>query len=124
MTTGGWPGARRRPREAAPMRRRGAGPGAAAPVIDPAVREYRPDTVPMAVGTRTLVRLRLWGLPLRAPSVVTAWEPGRHMAMASERPSRPVRVLATHEFAARPGDRCRYTWSVTVQARGRVGRVA
>lgn len=85
---------------------------ATATVIDPAIREYRPDTVPMSLGTRTLVRFRMWGLPVRAESVVRDWEPGTRMVMESERPSRPVRVTATHSFEALADDRSAYTWSV------------
>lgn len=97
---------------------------ATARVIDPAIREYRPDTVPMGVGTRTAVRFRMCGLPLRAVSVVREWEPGVHMVMASERPARPVRVTATHRFEALGDDRCRYTWEVRCEPAGPLGSVA
>jgi hypothetical protein len=97
---------------------------ATARVIDPAIREYRPDAVPMGVGTRTAVRMRMWGVPVRAVSVVTEWEPGRRMVMASERPSRPVRVTATHRFEALDDDRCRYTWVVAVTPTAPLGSLA
>jgi hypothetical protein len=85
-----------------------------ATVIDPAIREYRPDALPMRVGTRTTIRMRMWGLPLRAVSVVQAWEPGVRMVMANERPARPVRIVARHRFAAAGADRCTYTWEIEV----------
>jgi ligand-binding SRPBCC domain-containing protein len=91
-------------------------------LIDPAIREYRPDTVPLRVGTRIRIRLRLWGLPVRAESVVRAWDEGRRMVMESVRPSWPVRVVATHSFAP-DGEGCTYTWAVEVVPAGRLGRV-
>jgi hypothetical protein len=101
-----------------------------ATVIDPAVREYRPDTVPMGEGTRIAIRLRMWGLPWRGESVVRAWEPDRSMVMESVRPARPVRIVATHRFeparsraASGPVDdqRCTYTWEVRVVPSGPPG---
>ncbi len=69
-----------------------------APVIDPAVREYTPDSLPLRVGTRNLIRFRMWGVPVRAVSVVREWEPGRRMVMENVQPSWPVRAVATHTF--------------------------
>ena len=94
---------------------------ATAPVIDPAVREYRPDELPMRVGTRNLIRFRMWGLPVRAVSVVREWEPGRRMVMEGIEPTRPIRALATHTFEP-DGDGCTYTWAMTFEAIGLVGR--
>ena len=82
-----------------------------APVIDPAVREYRPDHLPMAVGTRNLIRLRMWGIPLRVVSVVRDWEEGHRMVMENVKPRRPVTVTATHIFEP-DGDACSYTWAM------------
>jgi hypothetical protein len=83
-------------------------------IIDPAIRDYRPNETPMRLGTRTFVRLQLWGLPLSATSVVTAWEPGRVMAFTSVSPRRPVRVDARHEFEpdSAVGSTCTYTWAI------------
>jgi hypothetical protein len=93
-------------------------------VIDPAVREYRPDALPMGLGTRTAVRFRMWGVPVRARSVVTAWEPGVRMAMESERPARPVRVVAHHDFAPTGSASCAYTWQIEVVPTGPFGSLA
>jgi hypothetical protein len=49
---------------------------ATAKVIDPAILEYRPDPLPMRLGTRNAIRLRMWGVPLRATSIVQEWQPG------------------------------------------------
>ena len=95
-----------------------------ASLIDPAVREYTPDVLPMGVGTRNRIRLRLWGLSMRAESVVVAWEPGRRMVMTSDRPSRPVRVVATHGFDPDGPDRCTYTWQIELEPIGPFGRIA
>jgi Polyketide cyclase / dehydrase and lipid transport len=83
-----------------------------APVIDPAISEYVPDSRPMREGTRNRIRFRLWGLPVRAVSVVRVWEPGHRMVMANERPARPVRAVATHLFDPDGPDRCTYTWQI------------
>lgn len=91
-----------------------------APIIDPAVREYRPDQVPMRVGTRNLIRFRMWGLPVRAVSVVREWEPGRRMVMENVQPERPIRAVATHTFDP-DGDGCTYTWAMTFAPRGLLG---
>jgi hypothetical protein len=95
-----------------------------ATVIDPAIREYRPDTLPMRSGTRNVIRMRMWGLPVRAVSVVKEWEPGARMVMENERPSWPVRVVATHRFEPAGTDRCAYTWAIDLHPVGPLGRVA
>jgi hypothetical protein len=92
-------------------------------LIDPSVREYRPDTLPMDVGTVNLVRFRMFGLPVRATSVVRAWEPGRLMRMESTRPARPVRVVAEHIFEPDDGG-CTYTWAIDCRPVGLLGRPA
>jgi hypothetical protein len=94
-------------------------------LIDPAIREYRPDTVPMREGTTTLIRFRMFGLPVRATSVVRAWEPGRRMVMENTRPSRPVRVTGEHRFEPDDdGDGCTYTWAIDCAPVGLLGRPA
>jgi hypothetical protein len=95
-----------------------------ATVIDPAVREYTPDSLPMGLGTRNRIRFRLWGLPVRAESVVRVWEPGHLMVMANERPARPVRVVATHRFEPDGADRCTYTWQVDFEPTALLGGLA
>jgi Polyketide cyclase / dehydrase and lipid transport len=88
-----------------------------ASVIDPAVREYRPDTTPMALGTRNHIRFKMWGLPLTVTSLVTAWEPGSRMMLENVKPSRPTRAIATHSFE--PADSgCRHTWSMEMVRTG------
>jgi hypothetical protein len=93
-------------------------------VIDPAIREYRPDTTPMHEGTRNLIRMRMWGLPVRATSVVREWEPGRRMVMENIKPSRPVRAVATHSFMPDGDAACTYTWTVDVIPSGPFGALA
>ena len=92
-------------------------------VIDPAIRSYEPDEVPMRVGTTIAIRLAFLGVPVRATSVVEAWEPGRRMAFRQVRPARPVRVAGEHRFEPAPGG-CTYTWTITVEPVGVVGRAA
>ena len=92
-------------------------------VIDPAVREYKPDSIPMRQGTRNLIRFRMWGIPLRVVSVVREWEPGSRMVMENVKPSWPVRAIATHSFAP-DGDACTYTWAMEFHSSGQLGALA
>jgi hypothetical protein len=92
-------------------------------VIDPAVREYTPDSLPMRVGTRNVIRFKMWGLPVRVVSLVREWEPGRRMVMENVEPSRPVRADATHSFEP-DGAGCTYTWEIEFLSSGPVGAVA
>jgi hypothetical protein len=93
-------------------------------VIDPAVIEYAPDSLPMSEGTRNRIRFRLWGLPVRAESVVVTWEPGRLMVMRNERPSRPVQATATHRFEPDGPQRCTYTWQIDFAPTAPLGLLA
>lgn len=95
---------------------------ATAPVIDPAVREYSPDSVPMRKGTRNLIRFTMWGIPVRATSIVREWETGRRMVMENVKPSWPVRAVATHSFKP-DGEACTYTWAMEFQPSGPLGTV-
>ncbi|MFP5579828.1 MAG: SRPBCC family protein [Acidimicrobiia bacterium] len=98
-----------------------ADPSTAA-IIDPAVLEYRPNTDPMALGTRNEIRFKMWGVPLNVTSVVTEWEPGRRMMLENVKPSRPTRAIATHAFEP-TGSGCRYTWSMEMVPTGPGGRL-
>jgi hypothetical protein len=60
-----------------------------APVVDPAVIFYEPDTTPMAVGTRNKIRFRMFGMRLTMYSQVKEWEPGRRMVIESSSPRGP-----------------------------------
>ena len=102
-----------------------------ATVIDPAVRLYQPDRVPMDVGTTIEIRFRMWGVPVRATSVVHAWEPGRRMVMENVKPARPVRVTAEHRFDGNGNDHgngvsetSTYTWTIECRPVGVLGRPA
>lgn len=91
-------------------------------VIDPAVRRYEPEALPMAVGTRIRIAMTVFHLPLRAESVVVAWEPHRRMAMEATRPRWPVLVEAEHTFEP-SANGCRYRWSLAATATGWPGRL-
>jgi ligand-binding SRPBCC domain-containing protein len=91
-------------------------------VIDPAVREYTPDSLPMRQGTRNLIRFRMWGVPLRVVSVVKEWQQGRRMVMENVEPSWPVRAIATHSFAP-DGEACTYTWAMEFRSSGPLGAI-
>jgi hypothetical protein len=91
-----------------------------ASVIDPAVREYTPDQLPMRVGTNNVIRFRMYGVPVRAVSVVREWEPGRRMVMENVKPARPVRAIATHTFQP-DGNSCVYTWAMEFRSSGPLG---
>lgn len=91
-----------------------------APVIDPAVISYEPDTVPMRVGTHNKIRTRMYGIPVNMESEVTEWEEGRRMVMQSVKPARPVFAIATHVFEPHP-EGTRYTWSMQMLPTGPAG---
>ena len=96
---------------------------ATAPIIDPAVISYEPDSLPMRAGTTNTVRVRLFGLPMTMVSRTMEWEEGRRMVLESIRPARPVRGRATHLFEPHP-EGVRYTWSMEMTPVGPGGRVA
>ncbi|HMR96685.1 MAG TPA: SRPBCC family protein [Microthrixaceae bacterium] len=93
-------------------------------VIDPAVTEYTPDSLPMQQGTRNVIRFRMWGIPLRVVSVVKEWQQGRRMVMENVKPSWPVRAIATHSFVS-DGDACTctYTWAMEFRSSGPLGAI-
>ncbi len=93
-----------------------------APVIDPAVLSYVPDSLPMRAGTRNTIRVRMYGVPVTMVSVTREWDEGRRMVMESVRPARPVRGTATHLFEPHP-DGTRYTWSMEMTPTGPGGRL-
>ena len=82
-----------------------------APIIDPGVREWRPDREPVGIGTRFTIRARLGMLPIRGTSEVIEWDPPRRATFVSVRGAGPMRMTATHTFAP-DGDRTDYTWSI------------
>ncbi len=88
-----------------------------APVIDPAVISYQPDSLPMRAGTRNSIRVRMYGIPMTMVSVTREWEEGRRMVLESVRPSRPVRGVATHLFEPIQ-EGTRYTWAMEMTPTG------
>ena len=85
-----------------------------APIIDPAVREWRPDRMPVDVGTRFSIRGRLGSIPFRATSEVVHWDPPRLGVFRSVRPARPMHMRATHELAP-DGDGTAYRWAIEIE---------
>ncbi len=83
-----------------------------APLIDPAVRQWRPDSRPIGVGTRFAIRGRLGRVPIRGTSEVAAWDPPTLAEFRSVAPTWPFRVTAQHRFAARADSGTDYTWSM------------
>ena len=86
-----------------------ADPGTAT-VIDPMIVHYRPDRVPMGVGTRVDLRVRTLGVAVSLASEVVVWEPAQRMVFRSTAPARPIDIVAEHRFEADPLG-TRYTWS-------------
>ena len=84
-----------------------------APLIDPGVRTWQPDTEPPGVGTRYAIRGRLGGVPFRATSEVVTWELNRRAVFRSVKPAWPLRMVATHTFEP-VGANTRYTWRIDV----------
>ena len=84
-----------------------------APIIDPGVRVWQPDSDPPAVGTRYAIRGRLGGVPFRATSEVVIWELNRRAVFRNVKPSWPLRMVATHTLEPLEST-TRYTWRVDV----------
>jgi carbon monoxide dehydrogenase subunit G len=82
-----------------------------APIIDPGVREWRPDREPIDVGTRFTIRARLGIIPIRGMSEVTRWEPKHIATFHSVKGAGPMKMTATHTFEP-DGDGTRYTWAI------------
>ena len=82
-----------------------------APKIDPAVKQWTPDSEPIDVGTRFTIRGRLGIVPIRGVSEAVQWEPPNVAAFVSVKGSRPLRIVATHRFET-SGTGTRYAWSM------------
>ena len=95
---------------------------ATAPVIDPAVLSYQPDSLPMRAGTTNTIRVRMYGFTVTMVSRTLEWDDGRRMVLESVRPARPVRGTATHTFEPHP-EGTRYTWSMEITPTGFGGRI-
>ena len=94
-----------------------------ATIIDPAVVYYRPDTIPMDVGTQIDAKARAYGMRFRFHSEVVEWDVPHRMVMRSVKPSRPISVIAEHRFEPE-GAGTRYTWSATTTPSVPGGRAA
>jgi hypothetical protein len=94
-----------------------------APSVDPAVRRWEPDRLPIDVGTRFEIRGRLQWLPIRGRSVVVVWDPPHLAVYESVRPRWPIAMRATHRFQP-AADGTRYTWESTIRGRGAIGAAA
>jgi pimeloyl-ACP methyl ester carboxylesterase len=98
---------------------------ATAPLIDPRVRRWQPAGIPIGPGTTFRISARFGPVPLRLRSQCVLWDPPRVARYRSLRPSWPVSGVADHRFEPGPSSQdTRYTWSATLEARGRVGRLA
>jgi hypothetical protein len=95
---------------------------ATASVIDPAVRSYEPDSLPMRAGTTNTIRVRMYGVPMTMVSCTLEWEEGRRMVLASIKPARPMVGTATHLFERHPAGTL-YTWSMEMKPNGPGGRL-
>jgi len=84
-----------------------------APLIDPAVREWRADSRPIGVGTRFTIRGRLGVLPIRATSEVVTWNPPVLAAFASRAPTWPFHMTAHHRFEEHSNGGTEYTWTIS-----------
>lgn len=84
-----------------------------APLIDPAVREWRADSRPIGVGTRFTIRGRLGIVPIRGTSEVVSWHPPAFAEFISRAPTWPFRMTARHRFDDVAGHGTAYTWSIS-----------
>ena len=84
-----------------------------APLIDPAVREWRADSRPIGVGTRFAIRGRLGPVPIRGTSEAVTWDPPTLAEYRSVAPTWPFRMTAQHRFDAHPDGGTEYTWTIS-----------
>jgi hypothetical protein len=94
-----------------------------APLIDPGVRRWQPDSEPVGVGTQFEIRGKLQWLPIRGRSVVKVWDPPWMAVYESVRPRRPIQMSAVHRFEPLSDGSTRYTWENLIQHPGPLGRV-
>jgi hypothetical protein len=92
-----------------------------APLIDPGVREWRPDAEPIGVGTRFTIRGRLGVLPIRGTSEAVRWEPPL-LAEFRSVVTWPAQMTAQHRFEPRADGGTNYTWSISFHEVSIVGR--
>lgn len=79
------------------------------PRIDPMIRSYQPEGGVMREGGRNNICGRMFGLPYRAVSETTVWEPPRRMVLDTVKPARPVHMTLTQLFEPHPeGTRLTY----------------
>lgn len=93
-----------------------------APVIDPAVRMWKPDSDPIGVGTRFTIRGQLGIIPIRGVSETTTWDPPHLATYRSVSPTWPFLMTAEHRFDPEGTDRTRYTWTITFHEANAVAR--
>ena len=93
-----------------------------APVIDPAVRMWKPDSDPIGVGTRFTIRGQLGIIPIRGTSETTTWNPPHLATYRSVSPTWPFRITAEHRFDPEGTNRTRYTWTITFHEANVVAR--
>ena len=84
-----------------------------APLIDPAVREWKADSRPIGVGTRFAIRGRLGAVPIRGRSQVVAWDPPTFAEFRSVAPTWPFRMTAQHRFGRRADGGTDYSWTIS-----------
>lgn len=84
-----------------------------APLIDPAVREWRADSRPIGVGTRFAIRGHLGRVPIRGTSEVVSWDPPNFAEFRSLAPRWPIRMTARHRFEEGSDGGTDYAWSVS-----------
>jgi hypothetical protein len=82
-----------------------------APVIDPGVRSWTPDSTPIDVGTRFTVRARLGIIPIRGTTEAIRWDRPALAVYRSIRPSWPFSMTAEHRFEPHDGA-TRYSWRI------------
>ena len=94
---------------------------ATAPLIDPGVREWRPDAEPIGVGTRFTIRGRLGVVPIWGTSETVRWEPPL-LAEYRSVSTWPARMTAQHRFEPRADGGTNYTWSISFHEVSILGR--
>jgi hypothetical protein len=82
-------------------------------LIDPAVRVWQADVLPIQLSTRFTIRGRLGVVPIRGTSELTAWDPPQLAEFRSIAPTWPFRMTARHQLETTPDGGTDYTWSIS-----------
>jgi hypothetical protein len=86
--------------------------------IDPSFVYWRPREWPPALGTHNDLKMKgPLGLPVKAVSRFSVWDPPHAMTLENVKPAWPIGVTAIHRFDERRGGGTSYTYTIELRPR-------